>query len=96
MLCVKILMPLFWVSTKRHHDDLERVVGTPNKVHPSTLNTIPHLWYTFRLRNQITGTEIKGQSPWSQKRDLVPKAVIDLYADTQIGGPAFLPLLHSA
>ncbi len=67
------------VSTERHPDALERVVGTPNKVHPPTLNTITHLWYTFRLRNLMTGTEIKEQSPWSQKRALVPKVVIDLY-----------------
>ena len=39
----------FWVSTKRHPNAMERVVGTPNKVLPPTLNTIPHLWYTFRL-----------------------------------------------
>jgi hypothetical protein len=60
---------------------MERAVGTPNKVNPPTLNTIPHLWYTFWLPNWMTGTEIKGQSPWSQKRALVLKAVvIDLYA----------------
>ena len=69
----------FWVLAERHPDAMERVVGTPNKVHPPTLNTIPHLWYTFQLWNRMTGAEIKGQKNWSQKRALVPKAVFDLY-----------------
>jgi hypothetical protein len=68
-LCVNVVCKYFdatfGVSIKRHPNAMERVVGTPNKVHPPTLNTILHLWYTFWLRNWMTGTKVKGQSPWS-------------------------------
>ena len=58
-LCVNVVCKnfdaTFSVSTKKHPDAMERVVQTPNKVHPPSLNTIPHLWYAFWLQKSDGG-----------------------------------------
>jgi hypothetical protein len=69
----------FWVSTKGHPNAMERMVRTPNKVHPPTLNTILHLAYVFQIRKRMAGAEIKPQSQRSQKRAEVPDAVFHMY-----------------
>ncbi len=71
--------PNFWVSMMTHPDAMERVIRSPNKVPPATLQAILHLGYLFQLGKRMAGTEIKPQSQRSQKWSEVPEAVFHLY-----------------
>ena len=53
----------FWVSTERHPDAIDQMIGMPKKVHQLNLEAYIYLKYIFQLWSRMAGSEIKEQSP---------------------------------